>query len=70
MPGFYEVSDGEGVADCPQCGGRGHLIGVATTTAAQCDTCRGFGKVRYRRCYPAWPWMVPQAPARTAGGTE
>lgn len=46
---IYELIYGEGVMTCPLCWGRGHLIGVATTTAAECWTCLGNGKVSYRQ---------------------
>jgi DnaJ-class molecular chaperone len=46
---------GYGWAICPTCSGRGHWIGVATTTAADCRTCHGNGKVSWGR----WPNYNP-----------
>jgi DnaJ-class molecular chaperone len=44
---IFENVPGYGVMSCPGCGGRGHRVGAATTTAAECWTCQGRGSVQY-----------------------
>jgi len=44
---FYCDGYGQGWAPCWQCLGKGHLIGSATTTAAECRACLGTGQVRF-----------------------
>lgn len=49
--------DASGMMTCPSCWGRRHRIGAATTTAAECQTCRGKGYVTWQTtvaaCQPA-----------------
>lgn len=44
---IFENYYGHGVMTCPTCWGKGHRIGSATTTAAECWTCLGVGRIGY-----------------------
>jgi hypothetical protein len=57
---IYETYYGHGWMTCPLCLGKGHRIGAATTTAAECWVCLGRGEVGYspKPAPPQWTWPV------------
>jgi hypothetical protein len=64
----YIEEDSAGWAGCPFCWGKGHLIGIATTTAADCRPCGGTGQVYFRRTITRCPHpLTPQCDAAGQG---